>query len=87
MAATDGNDTGSVALELERLRGECMAGFATLTGKLDGIDAKLDRTAKDVEDLDERVKALEARRVPWPLLSAMATAGGGLGALAAVLAR
>lgn len=62
-------------------------GFAEVSGRLDLIAANQDRTAKDVEELDARVAALEARRVPWALLSSMATAGGALGAAVSFLAR
>jgi len=80
MATTDGD--GGIALELERLRGEVTTGFATISGKLDGLGDKLDRTAKDVEELDARVTALEARR--WPVGLVAALSGTVSAAVAAV---
>lgn len=62
-------------------------GFSEVSGRLDLIAANQDRTAKDVEELDARVAALEARRVPWQLMSAVTTVGGGLGAVIGVLVK
>lgn len=62
-------------------------GFTKLEGQLALIAQKQDTTAQDVADLDARVSALEARRVPWQLMSAVATVGGGLGAVIGVLVK
>lgn len=62
-------------------------GFAKIEGQLALLVQKNDTTAKDVDDLNQRVTALEARRVPWALLSSVATAGGGLGGVLAFLVR
>lgn len=61
----------NVAAELARLRGDLVAGFTRVEGQLALIDQKHDRTARDVEELDSRVSALEARRVPLGLLAAV----------------
>lgn len=81
------DDSQSVLVQLTALRGDMTTGFARLGGQLDVIAQKQDTTARDVDELDQRVTALEARRVPWALLSSMATAGGALGAVAGILAR
>ncbi|QBZ73522.1 hypothetical protein SEA_MISCHIEF19_37 [Streptomyces phage Mischief19] len=78
----DGEGIGSVALELERLRGEVMAGFARISGQIENLDAKHDRTVKDVEELDKRVTALEERRWPVGLVAALSgTVSAGVAAV------
>lgn len=56
-----------VSLELERLRGEMTTGFAEIKGQLSGIATAQADNAKDIESLEGRVAALEARR--WPAAS------------------
>ncbi len=72
-----------VALVIEKLRGDMATGFARLEGRLDLIAQSQDRTVKDLEDLDARVTALEARRVP---LGTLAATSGAVSAVVAALA-
>jgi hypothetical protein len=55
-------------------------GFAKLEGRLDVIAASQGHTERKLKDLDQRVTALEARRVPWPLVATLS------GAVSAVVA-
>ena len=80
-------DDLNVAAELARLRGEMTTGFEVVKGRLDLIAQSQDRTARDVEDLEGRVTALEARRVPWPLVAAVSGAVSAVGAVAGYLAQ
>lgn len=78
-----GESTGvNVAAELAGMRGEMVAGFARLEGRLDVIASSQDRAASDIDKLDKRVTALEERRIPVAMLSAMS--GGVSAAVAAV---
>lgn len=63
----------NVAAELAELRGEMVAGFARLEGQLNLITQKQDTTAKDLDELEQRVTELESRR--WPLGSMAAVSG------------
>lgn len=56
------------------------AGFARLEGSLALISQAQDRAAADLEDLDERVTALESRR--WPMGSVATLSGVVSGAVA-----
>lgn len=81
------SDAGSgelrVSLELERLRGEMTTGFAEIKGQLSGIAAAQADNAKDIEALEGRVAALEARR--WPAAS-IAMLSGAVSTVVAVVA-
>lgn len=72
----------NVAAELAELRGEMVAGFARLEGQLNLITQKQDTTAKDLDELEQRVTELESRR--WTLGSMAAVSGGVSGAVAVV---
>lgn len=72
-----------VSLELERLRGEMTTGFAEIKGQLSGIAAAQADNAKDIESLEGRVAALEARR--WPAAS-IAMLSGAVSTVVAVVA-
>lgn len=77
------NEGMNVAAELAKLRGEMTTSFAEIKGQLSIIAQAQDTTAKDVEDLNLRVSALEARR--WPL-GTIAALSGGVSAVVAGLA-
>lgn len=69
------------------MRGEMRAGFTRLEGQLALIAQKQDSTAKDLDELETRVAALEARRVPWPLVAAVSGAVSAVGAVVGYLAQ
>lgn len=69
------------------MRGEMRAGFTRLEGQLALISQKQDSTAKDLDELESRVAALEARRVPWPLVAAVSGAVSAVGAVVGYLAQ
>jgi len=79
MASEDMN----IAAELAGLRGEMSTGFAKLEGRLDLIASSQGHTERELNDLDSRVTALEARRVPMGLL---ASTSGAVSAVVAALA-
>lgn len=70
------DDPHAVALELERLRGTVVAGFARVDGALALLVQRSDQTDRQLTDHEQRLDALERSR--WPLAS--------VGALAAVAA-
>jgi hypothetical protein len=76
----------NVAAELAKLRGEMSTGFATIKGQLDTIAQAQNTTAQDVQDLDRRVAALEARRMPIPAVAAISGAVSAVVAVGAWLA-
>jgi hypothetical protein len=71
VSAGDGSGGVNIAAEIAMLRGEMMSGFTRLEGRLDLIASTQDRTARDVEDLQRRVTALEERRIPKGMLATM----------------
>jgi BMFP domain-containing protein YqiC len=75
----------NVAAELAQLRGEMSTGFAQIVGRLDLIAHTTDSTRADLDELEQRVAALEARRVPMPLLAAVSGAVSAVVALGAFL--
>lgn len=77
----------NVAAEIAQLRGDLMTGLARVEGQLNLLVQATDRTAKDVDELETRVAALEARRVPWPLVAAVSGAVSAVGAVAGYLAQ
>lgn len=77
----------NVAAEIAQLRGDLMTGLARVEGQLNLLVQATDRTAKDVDELEARVAALEARRVPWPLVAAVSGAVSAVGAVAGYLAQ
>lgn len=80
---TTTGDGLNTAAEIAKLRGDMAAGFARMEGQLNLIAQAQDRTAGDLEDLEKRVSALEARR--WPL-GPVAAVSGSASALAAAVA-
>ena len=75
----------SISVEITRLRGEMTTGFAKIGGQLDLIAAAQTATAKDVAELDSRVSALEARRVPLGLVTTVSGTASAVVAAAAFL--
>lgn len=68
----------SIALELERLRGTCEAGFIRVDGQLALLVQRGEQTDKQLADHETRLDALEKSR--WPLPSvAVLVAMGSLG--------
>ncbi|MGI5481272.1 hypothetical protein [Streptomyces lavendofoliae] len=74
MTGTERNDTVTVALELERLRGTLEAGFARADGSLALLVQRSDQTDKQLADHEARLDALERGR--WPVASVMALTSG-----------
>lgn len=66
---------GEVALELSELRRSLEVGLARIDGQLALIAQRSDQIDKDVEDLQERVAALERNRWPLPTLSVLIALG------------
>jgi hypothetical protein len=87
MGAGDDSSGLNVAAELASLRGSMDTGFARLEGRLDLIAQQGADVRKDVEALDVRVAALEARRVPWPLVAAVSGAVSAVGAVVGYMAQ
>lgn len=73
----------SIAIELERLRGTCAEGFARINGQLNVLVERSERTEKDIEQLSERVTALEQAR--WIALGAGTVLGIASGVVSNVL--
>lgn len=67
------DDEFNVAARFAELRGEMAAGFARLEGQLNLINQSQQRTSQDLNELEGRVTALEARR--WPIGSMAALSG------------
>ncbi|MFF2571214.1 hypothetical protein [Streptomyces sp. NPDC058084] len=66
---------GEVALALADLRRSLEVGLAGIDGQLALLVQRNDQTDKDVEDLQERVAALERNRWPLPTLSVLIALG------------
>lgn len=63
----------NVAAELAGLRGEMNTSLARIEGQLNLVIQSTDGTRSIVQDLDQRVDALEERR--WPLVPMAAVSG------------
>lgn len=81
------SDGLNVAAELAGLKGAMETGFAEVKGELALIRQSQSTTADDVAALETRVAALEARRVPWPLVAVVSGAVSAVGAVVGVLAQ
>jgi hypothetical protein len=77
----------NVAAELARLRGDMTTAFEHVKGQLALIAQAQGQDRTDLDDLNKRVMALEARRVPVPLLAAVSGAVSALVAAVALLLR
>lgn len=66
---------GEVALALAELRRSLEVGLAGIDGQLALLVQRNDQTNKEVEDLQERVAALERARWPLPTLSVLIALG------------
>ncbi|MEU1014814.1 hypothetical protein ABZ383_27980 [Streptomyces sp. NPDC005900] len=64
-------ETGSVPLELERLRRSVDVGFATTRGDLALLLQRADQTDKTLSEHEDRLGALERSRWPLPSLAAI----------------
>lgn len=77
----------NVAAELAKLRGEMTTSLARIEGQLNQIVTMDAQRARDIDALEARVAALEARRVPWPLVAAVSGAVSAAGAVVGILAQ
>ena len=79
----DDNSGLNVAAEIAGLRGEMSTGFAEVKGQLALIAQGQADHRRDLDELDKRVTALEARR--WPL-GVVAACSGLVSAVVAAVA-
>ncbi|MGV9272345.1 hypothetical protein [Streptomyces griseosporeus] len=63
---------GEVALALAELRSALEVGFARIDGQLALLVQRSDQTDKALEELEERVSALEKTRWPLPTIAVLA---------------
>lgn len=63
----------NISAALAGLRGEMSTGFAKLEGRLELIAASQGQSRRELDDLDDRVTALEARR--WPVAMVASLSG------------
>lgn len=77
----------NVAAELAALRGDMNTGLARVEGQLNLLVQANGDNRADLDKLETRVSALEARRVPWPLVAAVSGAVSAVGAVAGYLAQ
>jgi hypothetical protein len=77
-------EAGTIALELERLRGTMEAGFARVDGQLALLVQRGDQSDKRLDDLDTRIDALERARWPLPALGAITGIAGAAAAAVAL---
>lgn len=78
-------DDLNVAAELAGMRGAMDTGFAKIQGQLALLVQSGDRHDRDLTDLDRRVEALEARRVPLPLVAAVSGAVSAIGTVVGIM--
>ncbi|WP_330340173.1 hypothetical protein [Streptomyces sp. NBC_00557] len=64
---------GQVALALAELRSALEVGFARIDGQLALLVQRSDQTDKALEELEERVSALEKTRWPLPTIAVLAS--------------
>ena len=64
---------GQVALALAELRQALEVGFARIDGQLALLVQRSDQTDKALEDLEDRVSALEKTRWPLPTVAVLAS--------------
>jgi cytolysin (calcineurin-like family phosphatase) len=65
----------NVALELERLRGTCEAGFVRVDGQLALLIQRSEQTDKKLDDHEARLDALEKNRWPLPSVAVLVALG------------
>jgi hypothetical protein len=65
----------NVALELERLRGTCEAGFIRVDGQLALLVQRGEQTDKKLDDHETRLDALEKGRWPLPSVAVLVALG------------
>ena len=85
--ADDGGNNQGLALEISGLRGEMSTSFAKIEGQLGLLVASDVRRERALAQLDARVTALEARRVPWALVAGLSGAVSAVGAAVSFLAQ
>lgn len=76
------NDGLNVAAELAGLRGDMNTGFARIEGQLGQLVQSDAQRQRDLDELETRVAALEARR--WPVAGVAAVSGAVSAVVAAV---
>ncbi|MFE4535791.1 hypothetical protein ACFRKB_11995 [Streptomyces scopuliridis] len=64
---------GQIALALAELRGALEVGLARIDGQLALLVQRSDQTDKAMEELEERVAALEKTRWPLPTIAVLAS--------------
>ena len=64
---------GQVALALAELRSALEVGFARIDGQLALLVQRSDQTDKAVEELEDRLSALEKTRWPLPTVAVLAS--------------
>ncbi|WP_406425839.1 hypothetical protein [Streptomyces sp. NBC_01589] len=74
-----------VAVELAEMRGEIRTGFAELNGRLDLTLQRTESAESDIDELQDRVAALERGRWPLPAIAAVTGVAGAATGIVALL--
>ncbi|MGY5034345.1 hypothetical protein OG963_00555 [Streptomyces sp. NBC_01707] len=74
-----------VAVELAEMRGEIRTGFAELNGRLDLALQRTEVAESDIDELQDRVAALERGRWPLPAIAAVTGVAGAATGIVALL--
>ncbi|WP_327123597.1 hypothetical protein [Streptomyces sp. NBC_01727] len=74
-----------VAVELAEMRGEIRTGFAELNGRLDLALQRTEVAESDIDELQDRVAALERGRWPLPAIAAVTGVVGAATGIVALL--
>ncbi|MFJ3273979.1 hypothetical protein [Streptomyces sp. NPDC086776] len=74
-----------VAVELAEMRGEIRTGFAELNGRLDLTLQRTESAESDIDELQDRVAALERGRWPVPAIAAVTGVAGAATGIVALL--
>ncbi|WP_326813920.1 hypothetical protein [Streptomyces sp. NBC_01763] len=74
-----------VAVELAEMRGEIRTGFAELNGRLDLTLQRTETAESDIDELQDRVAALERGRWPLPAIAAVTGVAGAATGIVALL--
>ena len=82
---TDGGSGQGVAAELAAMRGEFNTSLARIEGRIDLLVHMSSDASSELVGLDSRIVALEARRVPWALVTVLSGVMSALVALCAFL--
>ena len=65
------NDSNRMAVALAELRGEVLTGFTRLEGQINLLVHTSDDNRRDLNDLGDRVSALEAKKYPAGMPAAL----------------